>query len=249
MVLPIARNEDLGHQAVMALSDEGLRRKPQFHQLDITDKASIERLRAFLKSKYGGLDVLINNAGIAFKQDTTAPFSEQAEVSIRTNYTGTLDVCTALFPLLRPHARVVNVSSLGSRMSIKKCSPEVKAKFTAPDVTIEQCTSYLDDFIAATKQGNHEKQGYSNSAYGMSKVGVSVMSMIQAREMNKDSREDIVINACCPGYVDTDMTSHKGRKIIDQGADTPLYLGLLPPGTKNPKGCFVSDRNVVDWTQ
>ena len=49
--------------------------------------------------------------------------------------------------------------------------------------------------ISATKTDKHGEKGYSNSAYGMSKVGVTVMSIIQAREMAKDTRKDIVINA------------------------------------------------------
>jgi hypothetical protein len=32
----------------------------------------------------------------------------------------------------------------------------------------------------------------------------------------------------CPGYVDTDMTSHKGHLTIQQGALTPVYLAELP---------------------
>ena len=41
----------------------------------------------------------------------TEPFFEQAENTVRINYFGTLNVCRELFPLLRPGARVVNVSS------------------------------------------------------------------------------------------------------------------------------------------
>jgi hypothetical protein len=32
----------------------------------------------------------------------------------------------------------------------------------------------------------------------------------------------------CPGYVDTDMTSHKGHLTIQQGALTPVFLAELP---------------------
>ena len=39
---------------------------PKFHQLDINDQGSVERLRDFLKENYGGLDVLVNNAAIAY---------------------------------------------------------------------------------------------------------------------------------------------------------------------------------------
>ncbi|XP_062618376.1 carbonyl reductase [NADPH] 1-like [Saccostrea cucullata] len=241
-----ARNEELGKQAVKILNSEGL--SPKFHQLDITDQASIDRLRDFLKTTYGGLDGLVNNAGMAYKQASTAPFSEQAEVTIKTNYFGTLTVCEALFPLLRPHARVVNVSSMSSSSAIKKCSKEIRAKFANPKLTIDDLTRLINEFVQAAKNGNHESKGYANSAYGMSKVGVSALTEIQHRQLSADPREDILVNACCPGYVDTDMTSHKGHKTIDQGAETPLYLALLPPGTKSPAGNFVSERKVKNWS-
>ena len=32
----------------------------------------------------------------------------------------------------------------------------------------------------------------------------------------------------CPGYVDTDMTSHKGILTIQQGALTPVFVTELP---------------------
>lgn len=48
-----------------ALNSEGL--KPLFHQLDIDDLNSIKTAAEFFKQKYGGVDVLINNAAIAFK--------------------------------------------------------------------------------------------------------------------------------------------------------------------------------------
>lgn len=47
---------------------EGL--KPMFHQLDINDLSSITTAAAYFKDKYGGVDVLVNNAGIAFKGTT-----------------------------------------------------------------------------------------------------------------------------------------------------------------------------------
>lgn len=85
--------------------------------------------------------------------------------------------------------------------------------------------------------------------YSMSKVGISVLTHIQQRQLSADSREDIIVNSCCPGYVDTDMSSHKGPKTIDEGADTPIYLALLPEGTKSPAGDFVADRKVYKFNE
>lgn len=60
-----ARDITRGLNAVSELEKQGL--KPKFHQLDISDDESITKFRDYLKNTYGGLDVLINNAAIAFK--------------------------------------------------------------------------------------------------------------------------------------------------------------------------------------
>ena len=62
-------------------------------------------LRDFMKEKYGGIDVLVNNAAIAFKNSATEPMGVQAEVTCKTNYWSTKNVCDLLFPILRPGAR------------------------------------------------------------------------------------------------------------------------------------------------
>lgn len=60
-----SRDVGRGTAAVDSLKKEGL--NPLFHQLDINDPNSVRTARDFFQEKYGGLDVLINNAGIAFK--------------------------------------------------------------------------------------------------------------------------------------------------------------------------------------
>lgn len=54
-----------GQDAVASLASEGL--TALFHQLDINDVKSITSAAAYFKEKYGGVDVLVNNAAIAFK--------------------------------------------------------------------------------------------------------------------------------------------------------------------------------------
>lgn len=72
------------------------------------------------------------------------------------------------------------------------------------------------NFRAATR-GDHEQKGWPNSAYVVSKVGVSALTRIQHQQFLNDPREDIVINHVHPGYVNTDMTSHKGPLTIEEG--------------------------------
>lgn len=44
------------------------------------------------------------------------------------------------------------------------------------------------------------------------------------------------------------MTSHKGHLTPEQGADTAIYLALLPPNAAGPNGEFWAERKPVDWT-
>ena len=130
-----ARNEELGQKAVKEFEQNGL--KPRFHQLDIIDQNSIDKLRDYLQKEHGGLDVLVNNAGMAYKGSSTAPFAEQAEVTNACNFFGTVNLCEALFPILKENGRVVHVSSFTSEMAYSGFSKELKAKFTNPNLDME----------------------------------------------------------------------------------------------------------------
>lgn len=57
-----ARNDNLGMKALKELEEQGLRVK--FHQLNTNDNESIRRFESYLRMNHGGLDILINNAGI-----------------------------------------------------------------------------------------------------------------------------------------------------------------------------------------
>jgi len=251
-----SRDEARGQAALETLRAEGLH--PKFHVLDIGNEDTIVKLRDFIKEKYGGIDILINNAGIAFKQDATEPFAVQAKVTLETNYWANKRACQILFPILNAGARVVNVSSsvgfLGHLTS--RAAPENKAKaeeltriLSSPELSEAELDGLMRDFVSSATTGNHQAHGWLNSTYATSKLGWSALSRIQQREMARDEREDIVINHVHPGYVDTDMSSHKGSLTIDRGAESSVFAALLPPQTQ-VRGDFIwHDCQVLDWVK
>ncbi|NXY50374.1 CBR1 reductase, partial [Ceuthmochares aereus] len=241
-----ARDPGRGQEAVTKLQGEGLR--ALFYQLDIDDLHSIRALRDFLKEKYGGLNVLVNNAGIAFKVHDTTPFAIQAEVTLKTNFFGTRNVCTELLPLMKPYGKVVNVSSMVSSSALRGCSQELQQKFRSDTITEDELVKLMTKFVEDVKKGVHEKEGWPNTAYGVSKIGVTVLSRIQARMLNEKRKGDhILLNACCPGWVRTDMAGPKATKSPEEGAETPVYLALLPSDADGPHGQFLSDKTVRTW--
>ncbi|KXZ50605.1 hypothetical protein GPECTOR_15g288 [Gonium pectorale] len=58
-----SRNEELGKQAAAKIQAAAPESRVLFHQLDISDPASVDAFAAWLQKEAGGLTVLINNAG------------------------------------------------------------------------------------------------------------------------------------------------------------------------------------------
>jgi len=146
----------------------------------------------------------------------------------------------------------VNVSSSAGHLS-RIPGEHLRNILASPDLTEEKLSSLITSFVKyvvlihveisshmsrmktkcirswfrAAKDGIHIQEGWPNSAYVVSKVGVSALTRIQQRELLKDeNRPDIVVNHVHPGYVDTDMTSHKGHLTIEQGASLE-YSSLI----------------------
>lgn len=254
-----SRNEERGLAAVEELKKIGL--QPKYHQLDINDESSVLRLRDYLKDTYGGLDVLVNNAAILlpFKEGMSDDnFAEHACTVMQTNYFDTQRACKILFPILKPHARVVNLSSmLGHLTHIPgedSVAVNLRAKLASPDLTYEELDSLMHNFVDAAQKGEHTKYGWPATGYYttyiVSKIGVSALTRIQHRDFERDSREDIVINHVHPGYVSTQMSDYKGVLTPEKGAVAPSWLALLPPNVQEPKGAFVwCDKTIVDWVK
>lgn len=147
-----SRNEERGIAAVEELKKLGL--EPKYHQLDINDESSVLRLRDYLLNSYGGLDVLVNNAAILtpFRDShSNEDFAEQARNTMQTNFFDTHRLCNILFPILRPHARVVNLSSmLGHLTQITgqdSAAVELRAKLSSDNLTYEELHKLMQSFV------------------------------------------------------------------------------------------------------
>jgi len=129
-----------------------------------------------------------------------------------------------------------------------KDSP-IKAKFISSGntLTVKELNEMMTQFVESAKDGTHEEKGFKNTAYGMSKVGLSALTRIQQQDFDKTPDTDCVANHVHPGYVKTDMNNHKGSLSIDEGARSSIYAALLPPNT-DIRGKYIwEDCSVKDW--
>ncbi|ALP67341.1 SDR family NAD(P)-dependent oxidoreductase [Paraburkholderia caribensis] len=99
--------------------------------VDIADIASVERAAQATLERFGGVNVLVNNAGYA---GPTMPLDEYdpAEWSriVDVNLKGTFNVCRQLVPTLRRarDARIVNIASLAGKEGTPNASAYSAAK-------------------------------------------------------------------------------------------------------------------------
>ena len=202
-VLLGVRNLSSGEEAAHKLREAGS--TVEVLELDLTRPETAVAAAEHIRQHHGALDVLINNAGIADKEDGPPSLTHPAAVerTFVTNFFGPLLVTQAMLPLLRsaPAARIVNVSSgLGSLT--QNADPEW------PFAAIK----YL--------------------GYNASKAALNMMTVQLAWELRDTP---IKVNASDPGYTATDLNQHSGHQTIEEGAEATMRLAILdadgPSGT------------------
>ena len=71
---------------------------------------------------------------------------KQAVYCNNINFLGTLNVCRVLFPILKPNARVINMSSrLGMLTSVK--SKELREKLKSSNLEVDEIVKIMNDFV------------------------------------------------------------------------------------------------------
>ncbi|KAI6702474.1 hypothetical protein NL676_011610 [Syzygium grande] len=255
VVILTARDETRGLEAIDKLKSEcGPSDHVNFHQLDVSDPASVSSLVDFVKHKFGKLDILVNNAGVVgsifdadalrvsgvgkkqvdFSKIATETY-ELTEECLNINYYGAKRMVDAFIGLLQlsDSPTIVNVSSSMGKL---ENLPEGWAKNVLSDaesLTEEKMDEVLKEYLKDFKQGSLKTKGWPAqlSAYTVSKAALNAYTRIIAANY-----ATFRINCVCPGFVKTDINCNTGFLTPEEGAEGPVSLALLPDG--GPSGRF-----------
>ena len=182
--------------AALKLQAEGL--DVEALTLDVTDAASIAAAVKEIEKKFGRLDILINNAGIAVQNGSKKVSEETLDVwrkTFDTNLFALIAVTQAFLPLLKkaPAGRIVNLSSILASLALHSDPASPIYDFKVP-------------------------------AYNVSKTAVNSWTVQLAYEL-RDTQ--IKVNAAHPGWVKTDMGGPSAPMEIVDGAKTSVALALI----------------------
>ena len=219
-VLVGSRDPDAGERAAREIG-------PDAHavRLDVTDRASVDAAAERIRTGFGRLDVLVNNAGVSHASAPATPFEEVMRSNPLTvatlddvravwdvNVFGLIAVTQAMLPLLRraPAARIVTVGSSAGSLAMSAGSD------------------------------NPNPALFGN--YTASKTAAHAATLAFALAL---APEGIKVNIACPGYTATDLNGHTGHRTVEQGARRAVELALI--GADGPTGTFSDEDGPVAW--
>jgi NAD(P)-dependent dehydrogenase (short-subunit alcohol dehydrogenase family) len=195
-VLLGARDAERGQQAVQRFGQAGLS-DIHFIELDVTRQDTVAAAAQQIESRYGRLDILMNNAGVNLRGDALPGAADLGAVQrvFDTNFFGALRVAQAMLPLLRKSeaGRIVNVSSgLGS--------------------------------LAFNSDPSWPGYNTKLIGYNASKVALNMLTVQLAYELRGTK---IKVNSANPGYTKTDLNNNQGTQPVEVGAIEATRLALL----------------------
>lgn len=196
-------------------------------QIDVTDAASIAAAAERIRTEFGRLDLLVNNAAISNTGKGARTLEEYARTSVaslisldevravwETNVFGVLAVYQAMLPLLRlgVDARIVNVSS-----------------------GVGSLTLNADPGFAYRK---HFTPGYAASKTALNAITLAMMIELEG--------SGITVNLVSPGFTSTNLNNFEGTETLEDGSREVARVALLGPD--GPTGTFTRWENAtIPW--
>ncbi len=113
--------------------DEHISNAPNLwvRELDLTDHQQMAAVVAEINSTLGGVDVLVNNAGITERSTVEDSDTASRKQQLDVNYLAPFDLITLVLPLMRQKRRgqIINISSAGGFMAMPTMSAYSASKF------------------------------------------------------------------------------------------------------------------------
>ncbi len=101
------------------------------HVVDVRSQKAVERYALDAEQQHGGVDIVINNAGLTVRATLEDVSYEDFELVIDVNMWGVIYGCKSFLPLLRkrPEGHIVNISSINAMVPFVQNGPYNISKY------------------------------------------------------------------------------------------------------------------------
>lgn len=138
---------------------------------DVTSEQDIEQLAESVSDHWGGLDVLVNNAGIAIAGRTDETSMEEWRRIFEVNFFGVLRTTRAMLPLIAQGGHIINVASFAgiaaapglvayntTKAAVISFSESLRAELVDREIGVSvACPAFFKTRLMETSGAPHDK--------------------------------------------------------------------------------------------
>jgi len=119
---------------------------------DITNQRDVKAMIAAVYPRFGAVDVLVNNAGVIQVGPLEVMTHEDFELAMQAHFWGPLNTIMAVLPSMRQRGsgRIVNISSIGGKVSVPHLVPYSASKFALVGLSKGLRAELMKDGIKVT---------------------------------------------------------------------------------------------------
>ncbi|HEU4594032.1 MAG TPA: SDR family NAD(P)-dependent oxidoreductase [Pyrinomonadaceae bacterium] len=119
---------------------------------DVTDRAQVKELVEVVTAHFGRIDVLVNNAGVIQVGPVEVMTLEDYEQAMAVHFWGPLYTMLAVVPQMRKRGegRIVNISSIGGKISVPHLVPYSASKFALAGLSEGMRAELAKDGVVVT---------------------------------------------------------------------------------------------------
>lgn len=119
---------------------------------DVSDRAQVNEMMNIVRDRLGRIDVLVNNAGVIQVGPIEVMTVEDYEEAMNTHFWGPLYTSLAVLPEMRRRreGRIVNISSIGGKISVPHLVPYSASKFALVGLSEGMRAELLKDGVVVT---------------------------------------------------------------------------------------------------
>jgi NAD(P)-dependent dehydrogenase (short-subunit alcohol dehydrogenase family) len=158
--------------------------------LDVTDQTQVDRAVRDAEARFGGVDVLVNNAGYGYRGAVEEADDEDVRRLFATNFFGAVALIQKVLPGMRERRQgaIVNVSSIGARITLPGSAhySASKAALEGMSGSLRREVAPLGITVMTVEPGNFRTDFAGRSLTGAKRVIADYEATVGPRRKEND---------------------------------------------------------------